>query len=223
MPGKCKFQDAWLKATNYKSWLVKDSNTTRAKCGLCDRAFDISNMGEAALKSHMKGAKHMSKITGKQQGTSIEGFLKSSSGATASAYKSNVETGSDHDKRPEKSDNTAMEEFVTREEVLKSEIVWLLHSVEKHQSYKSNIGIEKVFQKMFPDSYIAKDFQCGENKSAYTCCFEMAPYFSDLLRKRVGDNKYVLLFDASLNKVKNQSRWIYMPDCGMVSRLKQDT
>ena len=30
-----------------------------AKCKVCLKAFDVSNMGESALKSHKKGKKHI--------------------------------------------------------------------------------------------------------------------------------------------------------------------
>ena len=66
----------WLKSVNYKTWLVKDKDVFKARCGLCDRSFDISNMGEAALRSHMKGSKHVSKQTEMKNGTKISGFLK---------------------------------------------------------------------------------------------------------------------------------------------------
>ena len=59
MPGKCRFNNAWLRNEKYMSWVSSDKDPGRAKCRLCgDKTFDISNMGEAALTSHAKGAKH---------------------------------------------------------------------------------------------------------------------------------------------------------------------
>lgn len=47
---------------------------------------------------------------------------------------------------------------------------------------------------MFPDSAIAKKFSCGEKKTAYVCCFGLAPYFrSQLIRETIGP--FVFLFD----------------------------
>ena len=50
---------------------------------------------------------------------------------------------------------------------------------------------------MFSDSDIAKGFSCGEKKTAYVCCFGLAPYFrSQLFEMTVGP--FVFLFDESL-------------------------
>lgn len=35
-------------------WLEKDQDLGHAKCGLCGKPFDISNMGEAVLASSAK-------------------------------------------------------------------------------------------------------------------------------------------------------------------------
>lgn len=58
MPGKCLFNVTWLSSEKYKNWLAADSDASRARCKLCKKSFDISNMGEAALASHAKGVKH---------------------------------------------------------------------------------------------------------------------------------------------------------------------
>lgn len=59
MPGKCAFNILWLENANYKDWLsAVPANKQRAKCKLCLKEFDIAKMGEAALRSHMKGKRH---------------------------------------------------------------------------------------------------------------------------------------------------------------------
>lgn len=52
---------------------------------------------------------------------------------------------------------------------------------------------------MFPDSQIATRFSCGESKCAYLCTFGLAPYFKGLTLRRVSKQRYVMLFDESLN------------------------
>ena len=90
-----------------------------------------------------------------------------------------------------------IEEHFSKEEVLKSEIWWVLHTVKNHHSYKSNEKIDHLFCKMFPDSAIAKKFSCGEKKTAYVCCFGLAPYFrSQLIKETIGP--FVFLFDDTL-------------------------
>ena len=56
----CTFNTAWLANKEYKAWLMRDAGNldTMAMCRYCLKSFDISNMGEAALRSHMKRKKH---------------------------------------------------------------------------------------------------------------------------------------------------------------------
>jgi hypothetical protein len=60
MTGHCSFNSAWLKHDSYKDWLVLDKTKpfSTARCKICPTSFNVSNMGEAAVKSYMKGPKH---------------------------------------------------------------------------------------------------------------------------------------------------------------------
>ena len=72
---------------------------------------------------------------------------------------------------------------------------------ENCRSYKSIEDCGKLFYRMFPDSMIAKNFQCGERKTAYVATFGIAPYLQGRLKDHVVDSDYyVLLFDESMNK-----------------------
>ena len=55
MPGKCLFSEHWFENPSYKLWLERDNDKHKAKCGVCMKTFDLSNMGESALASHEKG------------------------------------------------------------------------------------------------------------------------------------------------------------------------
>ena len=58
--GKCLFSERWLTLPQYSRWLARGSSGIhKAYCCLCSKSFDISAMGEAALKSHMIGKKHV--------------------------------------------------------------------------------------------------------------------------------------------------------------------
>ena len=59
---------------------------------------------------------------------------------------------------------------------LKVEVLWTLHMVAKHQSYKSNDDIGELFQTMFPDSDIAKTFKLGKDKTSYITRFGLADF-----------------------------------------------
>ena len=57
MPRESHFSDLWLTMPEYNGWLRKKNDTT-AICKYCCKDINVSNMGEQALKSHMKGQKH---------------------------------------------------------------------------------------------------------------------------------------------------------------------
>ena len=59
MPGYCAFSDLWLNDDRYRLWLLRGPDKHKAKCRYCLKVFDIGNMGESALKSHMEGKKHI--------------------------------------------------------------------------------------------------------------------------------------------------------------------
>ena len=95
----------------------------------------------------------------------------------------------------------SIEPFVVdRNITLTAEIYWVLKVVSSHYSFKSSESIKGVFQLMFPDSGVAKQFSCGEKKCAYLATFGIAPYFVSLLKTKIkSETTYVLLFDESLN------------------------
>lgn len=102
-------------------------------------------------------------------------------------------------------ENTAKEKgldsHVTTNEHLSAEVLWSIKVVLAHYSFKSCEDIAQTFQRMFPDSDIAKKFTCGEKKCAYITTFGIAPYFQQtLLDKMKKIDGYVLLFDESSNK-----------------------
>ena len=68
--GKCIFNENWLRKDRYKHWLRRDSNNYKARCRLCSKSFDIGNMGESALVSHLKGMKHR-QLEKSQTGSSV--------------------------------------------------------------------------------------------------------------------------------------------------------
>lgn len=53
-PGKCIFNERWLKQTEYASWLERNADKYRARFKLCMKTFEISNIGEPAIRSHKK-------------------------------------------------------------------------------------------------------------------------------------------------------------------------
>ncbi|XP_072564149.1 uncharacterized protein [Paramormyrops kingsleyae] len=195
MPGKCRFNNVWLHSEKYNAWLEKDQDPRRAKCRLCHKTFDISNMGEAALSSHAKGAKHQSAAAAAQQSASnpIAGFFTQvtnvmiPSASCSASLSSTTKQGT-------------ILSAVSRNETLTAEVLWALKVANSHYSHKSCEDISQLFPVMFPDSQIAARFTCGERKCSYMCNFGLAPYFKKLTLASVSKQRvYVMLFDESLN------------------------
>jgi hypothetical protein len=58
---------------------------------------------------------------------------------------------------------TRLSDHLAKTAVLKAEILWTLQIITNHNSYHSNEGIiYKLFEHMFPDSAVAKQFLCGD-------------------------------------------------------------
>ena len=55
-----------------------------------------------------------------------------------------------------------MMSYVSSKETLTAEVLWALKVVLSHYSHKSCEGNAQLFQRMFADSTIAKQFNCGE-------------------------------------------------------------
>ena len=227
MPGKCTFSENWTSHVAYKDWILRDSSSQhKARCRLCQKSFDCSNMGESALKSHMGGRKHkeLAALIAERSAPMTQ-FMSSNAPSSSSSDKPGPLKSRGVDSSPSVRDasaetpsssaslkETLVSSYMAKEETLKAEIRWTLHTVEKHHSFHSNEGIDKVFQDMFGDSAIAKKFSCGEKKCSYIACFGMAPYFGKLLKEKVDmEDSFVLLFDESLNFItKNKQLDVFI-------------
>lgn len=196
-PGKCLFSDRWLQFSHYKDWLSRGRDKYSARCTVCMREFDVSNMGETALRSHSKGQKH-AELTRQKSETSVCSIRDLFAQKDASTSGSSSIGSS--------SKKTSLTEFVTRSDSLKAEVIWAMKVVKSHYSFNSCTDSQEVFAEMFPDSEIAKQFSCGERKCSYLCNFGIAPYFREQLKSQIKKgSSYVLLFDESMNsKTKNK-------------------
>ena len=55
---KTIFNPLWLEDDEFKSWLCRSKESDKARCKLCKKDFEISNVGRQALISHASGKKH---------------------------------------------------------------------------------------------------------------------------------------------------------------------
>ena len=120
-------------------------------------------MGRSGLVSHGKGPKHLAKLEEilKTSTLSIYFNKPSTSKATATASLS-----------------ANLTEFVqTTNHVQNAEIKCALKVVDARLPFRSCVGINSLFQSMFPDSKIAQTFQMGKTKCSYFISFGLAPHF----------------------------------------------
>ena len=210
--GNCIYNRQWELNSQYKGWVTAfKGDRKKALCKFCDRMIDISNMGESALKSHMKSEKHKnnSRIGGGQPVTlSSFGFVSCGNGNSAEAGKAGTSQSQQQPAMiiPPPPQDTAtprsqpsLEGHVTKDNVLKAETLWTLKLITSHYSFNSSKDTSQLFSAMFPDSQIARQFACGERKAAYCCVFGLAEHFKKLLQDSV-TGPFVVLFDESLNK-----------------------
>jgi hypothetical protein len=181
MPVHCSFNSSWLKHDSYKDWLVQDKTkpSSTARCKICLTSFNVSNMGEAAVKSHMKGAKHSQLFKQVTTAVSVKDYSrllvlvsqqdahKKSEDAAAVAR-----DHGGHSKQIQATLTTAPVHgsVATKTDVLSAQLLWTMKLCSTHYSHNSYESSGLLFEKMFPESAVASSFTCGEMKSSYLIC-----------------------------------------------------
>ena len=86
----------------------------------------------------------------------------------------------------------------------------ILKNVRANFSFKSCESLPKVFQKMFPDSVIAKNVTFSKDKCSYYINYSIRSYYKSVLTNEIKTSSYYLLsFDKTLNKVTQQEQMIF--------------
>ena len=204
MAGKCIFNNSWLEKPEYKTWLQRNvSDVYTARCTMCYKNFSVASMGESAVKSHAKSRKHIDLLSIRISKNVLGSYFNDK---ITSEIAPRPQQSMALSVKSETSDINTIESHVAKNDVLDAEILWTLKTVKNHGSYKANENIEKIFHRMFPDSSIARKFSCGEKKTAYYAVFGIAPYLENLLQENLNKKKFVLLFDESLNIMKQEKQ-----------------
>lgn len=189
------FQEDWLHNEQLKSWVRKvEKQSYKAYCVLCCKTIDIGNGGVSALYSHQKGKTHVDIVKGKSENRIGSFFQKKVEiPNTTQPDKAAVSTC----KKPPR--------YVVSDDVLEAEIVWCLHLVQSHHSYRSCDPLSAVFQRMFKNSPIAEQFQLKKDKARYLIIYGIYPALILSLQKKINASPwYSVSFDESLNQ--NQQR-----------------
>ena len=213
--GKCKFAESWLDMPDFKEWLQPvEGNNKEACCKMCKKRINIVSMGIKALRSHMSCASHKAAASRRERQLPIAAFCAPPPPSavtlpTAATPEPNVTaTTSGHSASSFSADiRVALGGTTT----LRAEVLWCLHTAEKHHSLNSNENLADVFRAMFPDSDIAKTFACGKDKSGYIIRFGLAPYFKQELINTINKaGQFVLMFDESLNKSTKKKQLVHI-------------
>ena len=199
---QCKFSDEWLVNENFKNWIKKDENDEHsAYCKYCCKRFSISGRGVNQVIAHMNGSKHKIKsppTTGGQQ------TLTKSNGSVSSDSSNSSLTDTQNNKSPAASSSkqTTITGTISRENVVRAEILWALEVLSCNYSLNSCSKKGKLFSEMFPDSDIAKNFQMASTKTSYVVYYGLAPHFKELLFNNLEEATYIVpCFDESYNRV----------------------
>lgn len=199
--GKCTFNVAWLDDDGMKRWLKPvENNKYQAFCSICKKTLELASLGLKALHSHSKSERHRSSLKSLQRVQAITQFCSPSLPGPSASRDSGCPAPATSS-RPLTSATGAFGSTST----LKAEVLWVLNTVTKHQSYRGNEDISELFQTMFPDSDIAKTFTCGKDKTSYIARFGLAEFIKqDLVSKVTGP--YVIMFDESLNRTSKKKQ-----------------
>ena len=94
--------------------------------------------------------------------------------------------------------DSSMNKWIVGEDVQKAEALWCLYATVNHISNRSSNNMNALFEVMFNDSEIAKEFACAEDKNPYLVSFGLAPYFLDHLCKNLSEcSIYSVSFDEA--------------------------
>ena len=122
--------------------------------------FDISNMAESVLTSHMKGEKHLKQvrtISGSQnsyfsKSESIDLLASSEGSNNLSAHNNNS------------INKSLLDSIIASTAVAHAEICWALKIVLLKYSKSSCDDTVQLLKVMFPNSKVAESLSCAKNK-----------------------------------------------------------
>ena len=83
--------------------------------------------------------------------------------------------------------------------VTNAEIIWTLKNVQANFLLKSCESLPKVFQELFPDSVIAKNFTFSKDKCSYYINYGVGPCYKSVLANEIKASPY---YSTSLNNLQ---------------------
>ena len=190
-----------MKDAKYTDWSFgykiknRDIDKTHIYWKHCESVIVLSSMGVGALNSHAKGKiiQHLLK--------KYQCFFKTLNCKTSAGYQGKnqvviilwINQQITHSKQqislfsPTTSKNhkkQSLELHVEKKDVVEAEFMSVLHAVISGLSGNGSDKIGNLFQVMFPDSQIAKDFHIN-HKKIWHVSYELAHYFKGMLEERI--------------------------------------
>ena len=167
------FNLSWKSDPLFESWLLEDPKSKHSfKCNVCHSTLDLGNMGRGALTKHNKSAKHIKNVE-ELRSASARTLLSwtrpiaknGESNANTNSINSAV-TGSTSDTIVVQNDiapstSNPLQNWTITDDVLHAEIYFTMNHSVNHHSFNSSKHSSVLFETMFPDSKIAKQFGCG--------------------------------------------------------------
>ena len=146
---KTLFNKDWLMDKSFSSWIEASISPHQARCKLCCKTFELSNMGRQAVKSHEMSATHIRNSSGSSAQSPLAQYLQpKNSGVHDQHIVETVHFQDEPDHAvsiseavqspvviPDKFHQSVSHAY--NDSVTKAEVLWALQSVAKHQSYRS--------------------------------------------------------------------------------------
>ena len=204
---KCCFNKCWLVDEEFRDWLEENSkNCHFFGCKLCRKHdLSLSDTGVAALRRHMTSKKHKDVTTAKKDNGNFFEVRKRKGTPYCSTGKTEAGTSGMADLTSETSHpvpKKVMSMASTKAESIKAEILWTFNCVMENNSSRSNDDKSLLFQTMFPDSNIAKNFRLAKTKFSYYLNDGIGEYLRDNLTATIKTSPhYTVSYDESMNDV----------------------
>lgn len=210
---KSHFQKQWFEKIDKNGqkvslWLREvDGDSSAAYCSLCAKKFDVSTMGWPAVQQHCSGKTHEKKaMLLSQHDVSVTAyFVKQADQASTSKVDDKLQSTkcppaqcAQHAK-PTGTQSEMKQHLTVADQVTKAEALWAMKVANGHLPFASADHLPELFQSMFPDSLIAKNFSLSSVKVSYMLSHGLGPYFSDKLcdELRGSDTFYTVFFDET--------------------------
>ena len=198
MPGqKTKFSEVWLSAKdsngyNVSGWCKKGKDDYHGYCYIYRTDLKCNNGGKVQLLQHCLNQKHKEAMQHRKYGKQTKLTFTVSKAETT----------------PSTSGQATLTSLTTTADgALQAEVLWLAKMACNNFSLCSSDNIEDLFQAMFPDSKVAKDFSMSHTKASYTIGEGLGPHLTQSISDDLvkSDLPFSVHFDETIMcQVKKQ-------------------